>query len=322
MRNILFLSHATHEDNYFASWLASKLILLGYQVWLDIDDIKTGDSFNTKIEPIIRNKAGKFLAITSKTYSLKSKDQNSGVTKELNCADTIRDIENFILPLKLDDINYNDFSYHYLGRDSINFSENWQPGLIALVDQLESINFPKIENKENPIYNWFNVIRNNTGLVNREENYHSNWFEMTLPENIFIYRLDNFDKKDLYSIPFPYILESNYLISFFNENTAKLILNFADSLSLSLQDFTKNEIELCADRFVINEPKKKLVKLLNIAFNNHLYKKDLISWKKGKKGNKKLFYFKTSKEQKTISLKKIWYKKRQKSINRMYNRIN
>jgi len=36
MRNKIFISHATPDDNDFTKWLALKLIGLGYVVWCDI----------------------------------------------------------------------------------------------------------------------------------------------------------------------------------------------------------------------------------------------------------------------------------------------
>ncbi len=41
----IFISHANPEDNYFASWLATKLNLLGYEVWCDTEELKGGEDF-------------------------------------------------------------------------------------------------------------------------------------------------------------------------------------------------------------------------------------------------------------------------------------
>lgn len=37
MRDTLFISHATPEDNEFAIWIGSRLEMLGYKVWIDTD---------------------------------------------------------------------------------------------------------------------------------------------------------------------------------------------------------------------------------------------------------------------------------------------
>ena len=36
MRNKIFISHATPDDNDFTKWLSLKLIGLGYEVWCDV----------------------------------------------------------------------------------------------------------------------------------------------------------------------------------------------------------------------------------------------------------------------------------------------
>ena len=38
MKDTIFISHATPTDNIFAAWLATKLELCGYKVWVDINE--------------------------------------------------------------------------------------------------------------------------------------------------------------------------------------------------------------------------------------------------------------------------------------------
>jgi len=35
MRDTIFISHATPADNDFSIWIASRLEMLGYKVWID-----------------------------------------------------------------------------------------------------------------------------------------------------------------------------------------------------------------------------------------------------------------------------------------------
>ena len=39
MKDTIFISHATPTDNIFATWLATKLELCGYKVWVDLNDL-------------------------------------------------------------------------------------------------------------------------------------------------------------------------------------------------------------------------------------------------------------------------------------------
>jgi hypothetical protein len=43
MRNKIFISHAKPEDNDFTIWLASRLELLGYEVWIDKNGLVASD---------------------------------------------------------------------------------------------------------------------------------------------------------------------------------------------------------------------------------------------------------------------------------------
>lgn len=53
MRDTIFISHATPEDNEFTIWLASRLELLGYKVWIDKNELLGGEVFWADIEDVI-----------------------------------------------------------------------------------------------------------------------------------------------------------------------------------------------------------------------------------------------------------------------------
>ena len=67
-RSIVFISHASPEDNPAAAWFATQLTLLGYEVWCDLKNTHGGESeFWLKIQEIIENQAVKFVYILSNT---------------------------------------------------------------------------------------------------------------------------------------------------------------------------------------------------------------------------------------------------------------
>ena len=117
----IFISHSAPNDNYFASWLASKLKLLGFKVWVELDELKGGEPFWIEIENQIRNNSIKFLAVLSTSYIEKSRDANSGVFKELSCADRVKGIPNFKIPVKISDISEDDFPLQLMGLNSIQY---------------------------------------------------------------------------------------------------------------------------------------------------------------------------------------------------------
>lgn len=45
LKDIIFISHATPEDNEFAIWLASRLENAGYNVWIDKNELIGGEEF-------------------------------------------------------------------------------------------------------------------------------------------------------------------------------------------------------------------------------------------------------------------------------------
>ena len=44
-KDVVFISHATPVDNTFAVWLATKLELCGYRVWVDINNLSPSVDF-------------------------------------------------------------------------------------------------------------------------------------------------------------------------------------------------------------------------------------------------------------------------------------
>ena len=326
MKNLIFISHSTHQDDYCSAWLACKLKDIGYNVWLDLNDLSAGDSFNTVIKPIIQTEAKVFIPITTVSYSEKAENQNSGVSRELNCAVTVDTKQlghNFILPSKFDGIDYNNFPYHYLGWDSIDFSSNWQGGLITLVIQLEKLNIEKAETKSDPIALWFEAIKAENKPLQKNEKYYSNWFPFELPEFLYIHQPDVFIPMEIFQIPFAFTLDNNRIITFSKQQTIEGFTALRTSFKVSSSKFL-NEPEITfADGFTLKDCKNKLVWLLNNTINKHLEKQNLICWKRGKKGKSKVFYFRHPKESSSdyITLKRFNKPKGRRSLTGQINQM-
>ena len=88
MRDTIFISHATPEDNDFTIWLASRLQLLGYKVWIDRKGLLGGEKFWQEIDQIIRNQAAKFLMVYSNyiCYPGQPGKLKDGIYKEYSLA--------------------------------------------------------------------------------------------------------------------------------------------------------------------------------------------------------------------------------------------
>ena len=55
-KNIIFISHATPEDDELAIWLASRLQMAGYEVWIYKSELKGGEEFWDNIQNTINKK--------------------------------------------------------------------------------------------------------------------------------------------------------------------------------------------------------------------------------------------------------------------------
>jgi len=205
MRETIFISHATPEDNDFTIWLASRLELLGYKVWIDKNGLLGGEKFWETIDNVIRVEAIKVLLVYSKNIfqkdaigNIKEGKLKDGVYKEYSFAESIaknNDLSDFIILMNIDGAAYNLF----IGADRLNqipFFENWATGLNQLEKKLVSDEIPKnldIEGLE--FGEWYeNQFINQQKITSKNELYYSNWWSIPkLPEYFFIY---HFAKKD------------------------------------------------------------------------------------------------------------------------------
>jgi hypothetical protein len=273
-RTVLFISHAYPEDNYFAAWLSSKLNLLGYVTWLDLDDISAGDSFYTEIEPIIRQRAIRFIAVTSKAYVQKARVVQTGVNRELDTARTVRGVN----------------------------------GLLELVEQLEEQDVPKNDQPINPLGNWFKSIASNSGTIERTERYKSNWLPFELPAKVYVHSLNEpINKAQVWQIPYPKLLVANYLIGFFPEEVARRFVESTATTDMPTDAFKSDETLLLIDGGELRSPKGKLIDLLNRSFSHQLRLAGLIHHK-----DRDTFYFRKNAERdEAISLKHFGKRSRQ-----------
>lgn len=304
MRDTVFISHANPQDNYFSAWLATKLNALGYQAWVDVDDFKAGDAFFTVVQPLIRDRSIRFIAVNSESYIHKAGDQNTGVSRELNTAITVKGIDNFIIPIRIDSVDFNEFPIHYSSWNTIDFNKNWQNGLIQLVDQLERMNIPKAGKGDNLIDRWFKTIKSENRVIDRPEKYYSNWFHFKFPEFIFVHTPNSLDGADLKTLHYPFVLEANRIITFSDRTTVAEFIPLNSTKQFEVTEFLGVESIEVDSSFTLIEPQKKIVKLLNQCFRFHLMKKKLSYWKK-----RKLNYFmKNEVRNSNISLKKRYGK--------------
>jgi hypothetical protein len=140
-RKLVFVSHANPEQNDFARWLSARLANAGYEVWSDVTKLIGGEVFWDNIEDAIRHHAAKVLVAVSMAANTKN-----GVLDEVSLAVTIErkdNIPQFVVPLRVDDIDFADFRANISRKNAIDFSKSWADGLAAVLKVLERDGVPK-----------------------------------------------------------------------------------------------------------------------------------------------------------------------------------
>lgn len=239
MRDTIFISHATPEDNDFTIWLASRLQLLGYTVWIDKNALLGGEKFWEEIDQTIRNRAVKVLLVYSKSICMKDENGNpilgklkDGVYKEYSLSESIgkqNKLNDFLILMNIDASTYNLF----IGADRLNqipFYDNWADGFKQLEKKLVKDQIPKnADSVDESFSNWYTtqyVVPN--GITERKELYYSNWWTISeLPEYFYIFEFKTEKQaKKVYlgkNNDLPMGKVSNYLSSF--EKTPDFTIN-------------------------------------------------------------------------------------------------
>lgn len=203
MRETIFIGHATPEDNEFTIWLASRLRLLGYEVWIDKSALIGGEKFWDDIDDVIRNKAAKYLLVYSTNICQKDDLGNriigklkDGISKEYSLAESIakqHNIQDFIVLLNIDASTYNLF-IDAPRLNQIPFFDNWADGFKQLKKKLIKDSVPcNNTTDEEGFGSWYEeqFITNNT-ICSKSELYYSNWWPVErMPQSFYIYQFEN-----------------------------------------------------------------------------------------------------------------------------------
>lgn len=259
MRQVIFISHANPQDNEFTTWLASRLQLLGYQVWCDVKGLIGGEKQWEVIDNVIRNESIKFLLVVSKDLCVKPGQLKDGISKEFHLAESIAKKlgTDYIIPLKIDeDSSYDDFIG--LNRyNHIQFTDNWAEGLKSLIKKLEKDNVAKIEISENKMLtDWYeNEFTTKFGLINKSENYFTNIWpieEIWETFDIYLYESESLAEEiRVLNTNIPVVRHGN------------TIATFGDAQLTIVQDSAMGSYEKTfIDKFTIN--------VLDVIKNNYL----------------------------------------------------
>jgi len=184
-KETVFISHANPEDNIFSGWLAAKLSMEGYKVWCDLRSMTGGeDDFWGEIERTIRNEAVKFIFVASHNSITKR-----GTRRELALADGVSGINDFVIPVRVQDVDYSTDLPAEISRSLlIDFFPGWANGLDSLITKLKKDCVPKAENslllRANKFWQEGQQIVAST-ITSDHERHWTNWFPLELPEYVY-----------------------------------------------------------------------------------------------------------------------------------------
>lgn len=189
MSDTVFISHATPADNTFAVWLATKLELCGYKVWVDVNNLAPSDDFWVTIDNVIRNETVKFIFVVSSASINPNRD---GIQKELAVADKVRrQNPNFIIPVRIDDVSFSDVPVEILRLNAIDFYNNWASGLTILLKHLcdEKVPMPYSNNDSQYYVDRWSTSQSQirSQITDDKDEYCSNFFSVDLPPYVYVY---------------------------------------------------------------------------------------------------------------------------------------
>jgi hypothetical protein len=233
-RKLVFISHATPEDNEFASWLGTRLIAAGYEVWADVFQLVGGETFWRDIGTAIRDEAATVIAVMST-----SSYQKDGVLDEIALAvGTGRKLQkpSFVIPVRLDNLPFSDFPEQLIRLNAIDFAANWAEGLARVQDALIKSNVPREQSPPASAFDqWTSFrLRQSGAVANIPEQLASNWLNIIeLPAKINFCRFGAETKvvaKTLSSFKTPIVPLERLGLTF--SNTPSIVMDDAPSISV------------------------------------------------------------------------------------------
>jgi hypothetical protein len=187
-RRIIFISHATPQENDFATWLGSRLVAAGYETWVDQTRLLGAEIFWNDIDEAIRGRSAKVIVALSRAAIAKD-----GVLDEIAIAvATGRKLQDpeFIVPVRVDDLPFDEVPPSLVRKNIIDFSAGWADGLARVLKVLARDNVSRTHADGASLIEGFLRfhLRRAERTVNVSEMLLSNWIKIgALPETVNFY---------------------------------------------------------------------------------------------------------------------------------------
>jgi TIR domain-containing protein len=183
VREALFVSHASPEDNAFTLWLGAKLTAVGYEVFADVLRLRGGHDWERILENAIREKAAKVLLVAT-PHGVQKQGVRNEIALATQTAEKIGDNQ-FIVPLRLAPF---DAPLQIAHAQYIDFSKGWAQGLSELLSLLTEVRIPRAGGAANAGL-WQGVqLKDARSVATAPERLVSNWLAVdALPARILFY---------------------------------------------------------------------------------------------------------------------------------------
>jgi hypothetical protein len=272
-RDLVFVSHATPEDNEFTQWLVLQLAKEGYKVWSDITRFLGGEDNWSVIEDALRNGTAKFLMVLSRKSNHKL-----GAIQELRVAKSVAQVEkisDFIVPLRIDDISNTDINIELSGIQYIDFNGGWAEGLRKVLKKLQTDNILRNPVEGPTIANtWWKTSHKETDgyLENQSEKYSSNRFLIeSLPKILNLHVLEK-TSIGSYKITkewhYPYFVHDNCIVSFACAEDFRSFLpidyKIIHTYSIPIAEYFSGSFSF--PKYAVDEFRRFIIRLLNESF--------------------------------------------------------
>ena len=246
-RGVVFLSHATPQENAFVTWLAAQLVSAGYEVWCDLTKLLGGERFWNDIEEAIRDHTFRFLFVSTQLTHTKP-----GTLRELKLAFEAQEalgIDNFVVPLKIDVFPFSAMDERLRDLNIMRFDEGWPSALVKLLKLLEREGAPKSPlASPAAVTEWHRRSLDPKRRVQvGEETTYTNWFRTRLPKTLWFHDLGVGTKHIEHAASTfarPYRVHGEWLVTFaappeVNERLGPVVV-LAKSHELRTEDFIQN----------------------------------------------------------------------------------
>ncbi|WP_292502155.1 toll/interleukin-1 receptor domain-containing protein [Mesorhizobium sp.] len=273
IRESIFISHATPEDNAFTLWLGNRLDAMGYDVWADIFRLKGGDNWEVILEHAIRNLAAKVLVV-SNPISVAKQGVRNEISIALATGKGIKD-DSFVIPLRTAEY---ESSYQIVHAQRVDFGGGWAQGLRDLLETLDAAGIPRRGVSERSQI-WREISqRDGRSVVETSERLVSNWLRVkALPRDLRIYDFAggiSIGAKDraIESCSLPLVPRGRGFLSF--ASPPALHEHFGDDLPISITGIVETEEFLTRGapgyRIDVSDARRHLVDLMRKGFDRRL----------------------------------------------------